>query len=442
MKIKHIFIAKIVLIFLAYETLQADERDAVIQMEGCTGFVVQDNLLVTAKHCRHPETVTVTLQNQAVTAHKVYTDSREDGPVIFRLQGGPYESLPIASHAPKMNDAVYSLGYPGGHWARIEGEIIGGNGTDLNYTNHRVATGNSGGPLLNSQGEVIGITLHVDANIAVHRSGFAGWRITADAIAQAKSQKEPRPKNTKKRTVIIVFSSENCTPCKQLKKDVREKHFDRYEFRFVQWNSKENRWSNPELYNEFWKTCQPKEQGLSFPTIWVQGTSHYRVGYTPARRGGLLGWLSSVVRHLLEGIIGRKEQPPVPETEPFEAPEKGNSQPIEPIPNPETPEAPEQPGQASAFNSKFSELINNVAALREDALKTKNDLETFKASGVVGKIKGIAMLRADKERILDHVEQIKGSVASVRNDFREQPLQFLWGLLGLLSGLVHRRFIN
>ncbi len=399
--------------------LLAAERDAVIQFDGCTGFVVEGNLLVTAKHCQHPQFVKVNLQKQTVTAHKVFTTTQEDGPVVFRLEGGPFESLQVASEPPQVGDAVYSLGYPGGHWARIEGEIIGGNGVDLNYTNHRVATGNSGGPLLNAQGKVIGITLHVDADLSVHRSGFAGWKVTHDAIIQAKKRSVIREQTTQQQSIVVVFSTENCLPCKQLEQDVQAGHFDDYQFRFVKWDRKSKRWSEPGLYQEFWNTAEPRMKNLTFPTIWIKGTKQYRVGYNRARRGGLLGWLSTVFRHLFEGILGREQAPPIPEQES----------------GPET----EEP---SKNDSAIEQLLQNLKTLREETLKTKADLETFKQSGVIGKIKTIALLKSDKKKTLEQVSKVKRDVEAIRNDFREQPMQFLWGLFGLLSGLAQKRFLD
>ena len=72
----------------AVASAPAAERDAVLWLKGCTGFVVNGNLLVTAKHCRHPETITVPIGQKSVTARKVYSTPGNDGPVVFRLEGG------------------------------------------------------------------------------------------------------------------------------------------------------------------------------------------------------------------------------------------------------------------------------------------------------------------------------------------------------------------
>lgn len=47
----HRFLLTAVLLMTA-SVAHADERDAVVRVDGCTGFIVADNLLVTAKQCR------------------------------------------------------------------------------------------------------------------------------------------------------------------------------------------------------------------------------------------------------------------------------------------------------------------------------------------------------------------------------------------------------
>lgn len=418
-------------VLLAASIAAADERNAVVRVGGCTGFVVADNLLVTAKHCGHPERIQVTLQGQTVSARRVYVYRGEDGPVVFRLDGGPFESLPVASRRPEIGEAVYSLGYPGGNWSRSEGELVGGNGVDVNYTNHRIATGNSGGPLLNAKGEVVGIALHTASDIGVHESGFSGWKVTTDAIRAAGGQAVEAPQRYTRRPVVVVFSSDGCPPCHQLESDVKAGHFRDYEFRFVKWNEQVRQWSDPDLYREFSATCRPTER-LGFPTIWVKDTDQYRVGYSAARRGGLLGWLADAVRSLVEALIGRDEPPEFPAPDAVPAPV-----PVDPAPIPESPlEAIPEP------ESALLRLARDVASLRDQALETRSDFDEFRESGVVGKIRAIARLRDDKDEALEAVTAVREDVRAVRDDFRERPLQFLWGLIGTVTGLLHRRFAH
>ena len=75
-------------------------------------------------------------------------------------------------------------------------------------------------------------------------------------------------------------------------------------------------------------------------------------------------------------------------------------------------------------------------------MKTKSELEQFKESGVVGKIKALARLKAEKDVALERIRAVQQDVAAIRSRLRENPLQFLWGLFGILTGLVHRRFAH
>ena len=429
-----IYIAMVAMInYRAEIPLFAAEREAVIPFDGCTGFVVDGNLLVTAKHCQHPETVKVNLQNRTVTAHKVFTTAGEDGPVVFLLEGGPYVSLKLASEPPRVGDPVYSLGYPGGHWARIEGEITGGNGLDLNYTNHRIATGNSGGPLLNQLGEVIGIALHVDADLSVHRSGFAGWKVTREAILQTKTGRPNQRNIAARRSVVVVFSTDNCLACEQLKRDVQAGHFDDYNFQFVKWDRQSKRWSEPELYREFWEMADPKMDQLTFPTIWIRGTDKYRVGYDRAGRRGLLGWLSAIFRHLWKGLVGEREKGSL------ELPPSPLSPGEEILPEEELGAKEQEP---SPNDSALRQVLHDLNALREQTLQARQDLEAFKQSGLLGKIKTIATLKSDQKKTLEQVSKVKSDLKEIRADFRKQPVQFLWGLFGLLTGLAQKRFLD
>ncbi|MCH8830496.1 MAG: hypothetical protein IID45_13045, partial [Planctomycetes bacterium] len=144
------------------------------------------------------------------------------------------------------------------------------------------------------------------------------------------------------------------------------------------------------------------------------------------QRDGLLGWLARVVKHIVEGLLGRAapSKLPVPE-----------------IVNPDV-SSPNQPPTDNGTKQLLNKLRNDVIALRDNAKKTRSDFTQFQQSGVIGKIKVIARLKSDKDDVLQDVNSVKADVKKLRDNAQEEPLQFLWGLLGIVTGLIHRRFAN
>jgi hypothetical protein len=60
----------------------------------------------------------------------------------------------------------------------------------------------------------------------------------------------------------------------------------------------------------------------------------------------------------------------------------------------------------------------------------------------IQEIRALARLKSDKDEALARVEAVRADVETLRSRFRENPLQFLWGLIGMITGLIHRRFAN
>ena len=138
-----------------------------------------------------------------------------------------------------------------------------------------------------------------------------------------------------------------------------------------------------------------------------------------------MGWLATAVRKLIEGIIGRPEPPRFP------APQA--SSPSQPAPNSSSAPRPDD---------LLLRMAKDLAALRDDAAKTKTDLAQFKESGINEKIQAIALLKSDKDAALGHVETVQADIAALKEQFHGQPLKFLWGLIGMISGLAHRRYAH
>ena len=305
------------LMFLLLPLTAFAANDAVHWLGGCTGFVVNDHYLITAKHCSYRPTETFNINGQRVTADMRYKTPAEDGPVIFYLEGGPYPSLPFALQDPAVGDSIKTIGFPSRYYGENAGKIIGiDEETGYFVTDHRINPGQSGGPLLNIKGEVVGISIAVASNLKYHLSYFAPRSDLETALVQA-TQPE-----------VVVFSIPNCSGCVRLEADVRAGKFPNYRFTFVKFDGLA--WSHPELCKEFNEACDVPPQ-LGYPVIWVRGTTNYKTGYGEDQ--SLLGWLADAVRALIRGLIGGpKEQPEaVPTPLPDEAPAEPASEP-EPMP--------------------------------------------------------------------------------------------------------------
>ena len=300
------------------------DHPAVLELpSGCTGFVVAGNYLITAKHCPENDKIEVKISNKPVYGTRSYSPKTNDGPVVYRLAGGPHPSLYLGEKAPKVGDKIKTIGYPAGGWAEGSGTITYISKHGAIWTNHRINPGQSGGPILNEDGKVIGVSLAVQKNIYVALSKFAGYNDLEYALTQSVKPE------------VVVFTIPDCGGCVRLERDYAAGHFRDYNFTFVKYTAAG--WSHPELAKEFQEHCKT-EPNVEYPVIWVRGTNQYRTGYGENR--GLVGWITDVVRFVIRGIIGgpdnQKAPPPElpdPPQEPKEAPPPGP--PAEPIETPE-----------------------------------------------------------------------------------------------------------
>ena len=184
-----------------------------------------------------PSTVTVRFAKDEPRLARVvrvhFTEKNTDVAVIkVERKGCPF--LPIAPAAPKVADQVVSLGYPNGNLVASEANVTGVEqssvGTFL-LTDHRVAPGHSGGPLLTLAGQVCGIAARSTTDVVNHgqiqrtsqRTMWATW----EAIqAIAKETKIPPADSATivsaqsgLKVRLSVWGSLSCQPCVQLKDD-------------------------------------------------------------------------------------------------------------------------------------------------------------------------------------------------------------------------------
>ncbi|MDE0019043.1 MAG: SUMF1/EgtB/PvdO family nonheme iron enzyme [Candidatus Poribacteria bacterium] len=142
-----------------------------MKMGAGSGFFVQPDKIVTNLHViARPGPIFAKLSDddtiwmvEGVTAYDIENDL-----VVLKIAG---EGAPISlgsSDTARKGETVYAIGYPGGgEYKLTEGTIRSSRYRDKwLQTTADISKGNSGGPMLNGKGEVIGISTAVDSSFS------------------------------------------------------------------------------------------------------------------------------------------------------------------------------------------------------------------------------------------------------------------------------------
>jgi serine protease Do len=141
---------------------------------------VADGLVLTNHHVvaggRRDGRVRVILHDGRTLEAEVVKRGRDLDLALVRIKGGP-DDLPVApvgdSDKLRVGELVYAIGHPWGRLGAVTAGIVSGLGTGPGGRAHYVesdialAPGNSGGPLLNARGEVVGINAMIYGNLAL-----------------------------------------------------------------------------------------------------------------------------------------------------------------------------------------------------------------------------------------------------------------------------------
>ena len=311
------------------QTIKTDTR--VLNLGGCTGFMVDGNYLLTAKHCLNALGNTITFKsrkdpNKKIEAKLIYVTKYSDGPIVYFVPSDgeePYKSFKMAKVAPKIDELVHTVGYPGGNYAITYGKVDGGNGIDVNYVKMRISPGNSGGPLINENGEIVGVAQAVDENLASNKSYFGGWSIIREALDEAKKLKEEKTQSPKAKykADVVIFTADSCPSCQVLEKEMPVSYFNEKGLNVIKVKNTQSGWSDPKLAQEFRSKTGTNVPGL--PTVWARGTSKYQTGYSSGRRLSLLGFIIQGFKSIGVLLFGNgpngeitPEQAPLPPSPP------------------------------------------------------------------------------------------------------------------------------
>jgi serine protease Do len=128
----------------------------------------------------------------------VVKSSRDLDLALLRVEGGPGDlpALPVGdSDALRVGELVYAIGHPWGRLGAVTAGIVSGLGVAggprgrIRYVQSDVslAPGNSGGPLLNARGEIVGINAMIFGRLALSVPSNA-------ASAWLAGVRQPRPR--------------------------------------------------------------------------------------------------------------------------------------------------------------------------------------------------------------------------------------------------------
>jgi thiol-disulfide isomerase/thioredoxin len=214
-------------IVLSGQASLAAVDNAVVMVEGCSGVCVDSaGLVLTARHCDLPATVTVRFKDRTVSATRVYVCREIEGPVVYDCEGDGYPFLPVAATAPQVGERVWSCGYPHLNGRR---ELRWANGPTLRWSTFEYAGGSfngnvvgfvtapgwSGGPLLNAKAEVCGLLNSSDCSTSVFISSAA----VREAYAAVRHSRSADPPPATGKPKLYVFGSMTCGPCRKFKED-------------------------------------------------------------------------------------------------------------------------------------------------------------------------------------------------------------------------------
>ena len=360
--------------------IQTDSR--VLKLNGCTGFMVDGNYLFTAKHCLNGLGQTITFKSKKdpgknIVAKLIYVTNSSDGPIVYHLPSDSekgYKSFKLAPSAPPVNSLVHTVGYPGGNYAVTYGTVQPGDGETYNKVKMRISPGNSGGPLINEAGQIVGLAQAVDESISSNNSYFGGWGLIQTAIQEAKKKtNSPRgPPQTK--ADVVIFTADWCSSCKVLASEVPDSEFQDRGMNVIKVTNNNGSWSNQNLHDEFRLRTGKSVTGL--PTVWVRGTDQYQTGYTSGRRISLFGFIGGVVKGIGALLFGNGPNGEIID-EPFSGspdftPLPPNFTPIPPdegeFETPLTPEgedAPPAPGPPVSLEEIDWENVSIIIAVKE-----------------------------------------------------------------------------
>ena len=400
---KKLLSALILLLSVSANGMEVEKDNRVLNLNGCTGFIVDGNYLLTAKHCQLGNTVVLN-SSRDISARLVYTTNEEDGPVVYHIPGDRLKSFKVAEAVPPSGSKVYSIGYPGGNYAVLTGTMVGNIGKKTeNAVRMRVNPGHSGGPLLSENGEIIGIALSVSQDLDINSSNFASWGSIVEAMKKAKERTGDRA-YTKE---LVIFSYEGCVPCSNLDSELDYSELNRNGIKVTKVILNGNKWSDQFLVDEFARVNRKEVDG--FPTIWIRGSKQYKVGYQKGTKLSVLGWIINGFKNIGLFLFGNDSSGEIKDEREF-TPMPDSTLPDN-VPTPLPEELPVEP-QVYKTDIDWENISIVIAAKKQDIGYTRGKALEIVLKSIKGPIQ-----RANDE-------YFEGKADIVFVDERTQPVKY------------------
>ena len=148
-------------VFLIYTSREGEN------IQGTGFFVSRDGIAVSNYHVFESTNkgfeLIETIDSMRFQIKEVIEKNKEHDYIIFRVDIGSYQissPLPVSMKAPQIGEDVFAIGNPKGLSSTLSKGIVSSyrSGNTIIQTTAEITHGSSGGPLLNMEGEVVGIT--------------------------------------------------------------------------------------------------------------------------------------------------------------------------------------------------------------------------------------------------------------------------------------------